>query len=203
MVLLTLGSVGAIVTAGGPVWLAADVLAESRGFRPDGIGLIVPGVIATALAIAMSAVTCVVVFASGASSPTTRARCSAALAVMPVLLTGGIAVWCARYLSSSTTFGAETVWIGVAAASVIAFTVACAALLGASLVRGDFSRSVLLVIALGCLIAGAVLQPAFLPGAILASALAACSGAFVTDARADRVRRVPVIEGGSALTRHR
>ncbi|MDY0945323.1 hypothetical protein SOM11_04920 [Frigoribacterium sp. CFBP9039] len=203
VVLLTLGSLGAILTAGGPVLLAADVLAESRGFRPDGIGLIVPGVVATALVIALSAVACVVVFASGGSSPTTRARCSAALAVTPVLLTGGIAVWCARYLSSSTTFGAETVWIGVAAASVIAFALACAALLGASLVRGDASRSVLLVIGLGCLIAGAVLQPAFLPGAILASALAVCSGAFGADARADRVRRVPVIGGGSALTRRR
>lgn len=184
VVLLTLGSLGAIATAGGPVLLAADVLEESRGFRPDGIGLIVPGVVATALVIAMSAVAWVVVFASGGSSPTTRARCSAALAVMPVLLAGGIAVRCARYLSSSTTFGAESVWIDVAAASFVAFALACAVLLAASLVRGDMSRSVLLVIALGCLIAAAVLRPAFISGAILASALAACSVVFVTETRA-------------------
>lgn len=172
----------AIVTAGGPVFLAVDVLERSTGYRPDGIGLIVPGLVVTALTVFLVGIAFLCVFVrSDGRTPRGRARGGSGIAILPVLLTGWTAVIGVRYLSSQVSIGALFVWLDTALAAAVLFAGACGAFVVAAVVRRASSRLVALGLAVAALVAAAVAQPYLVSGVVLSVSLAICAGLLSLD----------------------
>ncbi|WP_152970346.1 hypothetical protein [Frigoribacterium sp. RIT-PI-h] len=158
--------------------LAADVLERSRGYRPDGIGLIFPGLMVTTLTVLMTVIAFLCPFVRGGDAASVKERLSSGIAIAPPLLTVGVAALNVHYLSSQLTFGAPRVWFDVACGSAILLVSSSVALSVATFSRATVLRQVALGTAIAAFIGAAVLQPLFLSGIILSSALALCSVMF-------------------------
>jgi len=161
LAVLVVGAVASTVTAGGPVFLATDVAEVATGYRPDGIGLIVPGLVATALVALAAAVGLgCALLGQGRVPAATRARRTAAAALLPMVVTASVALAVVARHSSGRTLGWPATWWSAAGTTAVCFTVAALALVVASVTRRGTVRIVAASLATAALGLGGAAQPA-------------------------------------------
>jgi len=173
LAVLVVGAVAGTVTAGGPVFLATDVAEVATGYRPDGIGLIVPGLVATALVALAAAVGLgCALLGQGRVPAAVRARRTAAAALLPMIVAASVALAVVARHSSGRTLGWPATWWSAAGTTAVCFTVAALALVVALATRRGTVRVVAASVATAALGVGGAAQPAFVSVSLLGGSLA-------------------------------
>jgi hypothetical protein len=185
IVLVVVGLAG-IVTAGGIAVLAARIRTSVTGFEVDGLSLLLPGLVVTAVVTLVTGAT-IGRIARGARRVTADAlaRHASSRALLPLAVTAVLVVVLAEHAVPGGLAEVAMRRPGAVVVPVLLFAVAAGALVVAARARGRRTRIRALGIAGTALVGAACAEPHLVTASLQSGALVVCAALLLRRAPAD------------------